>query len=537
MTTTPTPFIEEKVNEGRFLSALSLKEQVLADGVLPNSQPLERFSLVKGILTGLLEQGRWQEAVKRVYTDGSIVRGLFDGNWEEFRQGVLESAKRKGDRSLNQETIDLLLKHKESSLLYQLITELPIDEQTVADLLRDSNPDFYRHKYNQFEVSEQQRRQAYSLLGQRKLKEKGEGSKWPEYRKVFEYFAEANDREAMVSLYQTLLDHIRKEDIYIGEDDIHLLITTAEFNKEKAPERAEQIVSALLQKLGLADTWNKAAQYIYDLTKKYQVALSPQDRLTVMTTLAQIITEWGQKRMEDPELSLLWAQLRAKEFPSKAYAIFQKQNYRGPEVLTAVKSGLELHQGYYLLKPNAIRNEDLQAVYPTMSLEIQVDIARHWKDQERLRELSKKFPAKVSDFWKGYSFLTVAYSLWLEGNGEKDDPHFRHMRTALIEKELSGTHPSFAFLGPDDQVGRREAFNKALNVSPATAYKLALSIEDETMLQQARQGVVARNPVEAFRYFQGVEKDPVGIQLALAALEQVYKIPRSRIEQYLEQGK
>ncbi len=538
MTTTPTTqFIEAKVNEGRFLSALSLEEQVLADGVLPNSPVMERLSLVKGILTGLLEQGRWQDAVQRVYTDGSIVRGLFDGDWADFRQGVLESAKRKGDGYLSKETVDLLLRHKESSLLYNLITELPVGEGLADDLLENED----------LNISKQQRQQAYSSLGQRMLKEKDLLGKSPKYQQAYRYFVKADDRDAIDLLYQTLFNKIRLGGVDEAKEvDINLLISMAEFNLEKAPERVEQVVSALLSRPELLpERWdNRTATQVYELARKYKIPLPPQDKRTLMTVLAKGLAEWDLERLKDPELSLLWAQHHAEKCPSKAYAIFLKQNYEGEEVLTAVKSGLTGSQ--YKLELTAIRKKDLEAAYSSLPLGVRVAIAADLKDQEKLRELSRELVKKSSP--NDYHALTAAYRLWLEGNGKKDDPYFINLRTTLIEKELSGVNPSFpfgpsfTFLDRDDQAGQREAFALVLERFPVSAYNLAARIEDETLLQQARQGIVARNPVQALRYFQGegtsrIEKDSVGLELALTALEQKYKIPRQRIEQYLEKGK
>ncbi len=83
--------ITEKVNEGRLLAALSLEHRVLANGVLPNSKLIERVSLVKGIITGLLERGQWNEVVRLVYQDGSPARALFDGDWDGLRKDILAS--------------------------------------------------------------------------------------------------------------------------------------------------------------------------------------------------------------------------------------------------------------------------------------------------------------------------------------------------------------------------------------------------------------------------------------------------------------
>lgn len=143
----------EKIKEGRFLASLKLEERILADGVLPNSPPEDRFSLVKGILTGLMENGRWEEALGLVYGN-TPVRALFDGDWSSFRQQVIGAIQRGKEDYVSSATIKALVEKKETELLYHLALgnsqgkiRIDHDDSIYSALHRDDLP-----RYQQLQV-------------------------------------------------------------------------------------------------------------------------------------------------------------------------------------------------------------------------------------------------------------------------------------------------------------------------------------------------------------------------------------------------
>ena len=128
--------IPAKVNEGRVIAALSLEQRVLANGVLPNSPLMERVSLVKGIVTGLLEQGKWNDAVRLMYQDGSPARALFDGDWEGLRKEIIASVQKPSrQRYMGDNVAELLLKHDEAELLYTIASIIPLENKGLEDIM------------------------------------------------------------------------------------------------------------------------------------------------------------------------------------------------------------------------------------------------------------------------------------------------------------------------------------------------------------------------------------------------------------------
>ncbi|MBI2146485.1 hypothetical protein HYU22_04035 [Candidatus Woesearchaeota archaeon] len=513
-------FNPQKVNEGRLVTALSLEDRVLSNGVLPNCTLVERASLVRGIIQGLLEQGNWQEAVKMVYQDGSIVRGLFDGDWEEFRQDVLKSARQRQDDFFYESTLTALMQHKETELVYQLAMELPLREDNAEEIITSLRKT----------ITPEQQKMAHTHLGNRWMAKKA-------YHKAYDQFSRAENPEKIDQLYTMLL-----EDPSI--DTIEVLLLSAQNGTGSKPEK----VTAALHKIVpffIADQQksrqrkeeyfsmfyptSKSAQLVYRLRKEFEISLTSQEEAIFDTAAVRALPSYQAQQMEDITFSLLWAQRRYAECPRTAYHIFRRLEYTGKERIRAVKAGLEKKSvtGEHIekLSPGEVEVALLHAVYKDVRLETQVAIAAHLKDDEKLQFLSRTYETKNEHH--------RAYHLWMQGHGDLENAYItairQHMIDELVQKEYFNSYNLFDL---QDRPGALQLYPVVLERKPDLAYHLAKGLEDESLLQKAREVCMAQTPIAALIFFKE-EKDSKGIEMAVAALADRFSLPVSLVKDYI----
>ena len=502
-------FDPQKVNEGRLLTALSLEDRVLANGVLPKHTLLERASMVKGILTGLLEQGNWQHAVTLVYRDGGLVRGLFDGDWEGFRQGVLESARKQKPEYIGEDIVKALLHHKEADLVYRLAMELPLRGAETERIINELGKG----------ITPAQRHDAYASLGRRYLA----GN---DYQEAYRYFKAAEDDAGIDMLYALLL---KKEKI---SDLFDLLLLTAQHSKEKERERVEQVLRKVLPLLpgngkdALFHPYSHAGKGLYALQKKFKFPLSAREQQFLQDDVIRRMSSYDAKECDDPGLKIAWARKNFTDSPGTAYAIFQQTRQTGPEVLKAVRAGLERHWNggdQEKLRPEDITETQLRAVYDRVTLGSKVAIALHLKDDEQLYRLSRTFRAKQE--------YQQAYSLWVQGHGDLESPYITEIRQQMIDQGIAKDYLPIHTFDPEDRPGLLQLYHAVIETKPDVAYGLAKKVQDESLLQRARETVVRQSPAKGLNLFAS-EKDSTGLDLAVTALAHKFSVPKELVEQY-----
>lgn len=500
----------QKVNEGRLLTALSLEDRVLANGVLPQHTLLERASMVKGILTGLLEQGNWQHAVTLVYRDGGLVRGLFDGDWEGFRQGVLESARREKPEYIGEEIVKALLHHKEADLVYRLAMELPLRGAETERIINELGK----------EITPAQRHDAYASLGRRYLA----GN---DYQEAYRCFKAAEDDASIDTLYALLLE--KKKGHYLFD----LLLLTAQHSKEKERERVEQVLQKVLPLLpdngknALFHPFSHAGKELYALQKKFKFPLSVREQQLLQADAIRRMSSYAVKECDDQELKIAWARKNFTDSPGTAYAIFQQTRQTGPEVLKAVRAGLERpwkgDRDQEKLSPQDIKETQLRAVYNSVTLGSKVAIALHLKDNKQLCFLSRTFRAK-----KEYQ---QAYSLWVQGHGDLESPYITEIRQQLIDKGIAENYLPIHTFDLGDRPGLLQLYHAVIETKPDVAYGLAKKVQDESLLQRARETVVRQSPAKGLKFFRS-ENDSTGLEIAVTALAHTFSVPKELVEQY-----
>ncbi len=508
--------IPEKVNEGRLISALSLEQRVLANGVLPNSPPMERISLVKGMITGLLEKGEWNEAIRLVYEDGSPARVLFDGDWEGLRKDILASVQQQREWYIGESVASLLLKHNETELLYDIACKMPLGRGDLREIL----------EMVESKIPAERMKEGYNIIAAQAEKENERAS-------AYEYYRRAGNEEAITSMYQRLLKGALT--ITTSDPDLRLLLDIALETSTDKNNRGAETVYAVLQRPGLLRQSPEMPLRLAQLVNGHKVALSKsQDKLLkdALVSLPLYSIKDLIKTAGGEDLSLRWAKAHAESDPKDAYHIFKRVGYTGPKLATAVQQGLKNHgenrQHYCGLAPDEIEESHLRQVYDSLPLELKMSVADHLKDNALLRDLSRRYSRKDAG---------TAYRLWISGQGEHDNPYMIKLRTSMMQKELTGKFgPSAHLFLPEDTIGNRMWFAQLIEKHPEEAYDVAQRIQHEHLVDQARLKMIATSPLEALRKFEGYDKkdrDIIGINLALDALAQQYDVPRQKVNEYL----
>ncbi len=509
-------FVQEKVNEGRLLATLRLEDKILANGELPGMALAERSSLVRGILLGLMEQDRIEEAIKLVYQPGPA-RALFDGDNAGFAENVLTSAKQHQRRVFGYEVIELLAKNKQTDLLYKIATELPLKDECLEQVVQEV----------QAELPEQQRAALYNELAERSFRAGNLGD-------AAGYFRKSNNQDALNSLQEKLMEK--------PAEHFDLLVKLVSASPEGRTERLTELVRGVLQQP--ADRNEDQFYKLCILWKRQQLPLERGEVQQIKERLASSSSYPDPERLsyygfyhyeERQEIALLWAKKKATEDPTRAYFIFRNEKYDGPEVLTAVRSGLEraLKRGERdseaISNLNAVEKEHLRALLPTVPRELQAILAEHLGEDELLLTLSKEYAAEND--------TQNAYKLWIRGGGDQHDPYLTDLRQKLIEQEFGKEgNPSTLFLEREDGVGQRMVYDRLIIKFPKDAYEIAQHLDDQQLLEQARWGIVEQDPFRAVRFFRfnTGQSDNRGIELAARKIAEKYAVPAETVLGYLQ---
>ncbi len=506
------PSTQERINEGRFLAAARIENRVLADGVLPTLPLADRSAVVQGIVQGLLEQGKIGEAIRLVYQPGPA-KALFE-NYKALADDVIKYARQHQLQGFAESDIKLLAGNKQTTLLYRMATELPLKDtclERIVDVVAEH-------------LSPEQLTPLYDELGNRYLK--------ADLGAALTYFQRSGNQEAVAKVESILMEDPAAH--------FELLVRRIDGNAQDKAERLTSIVRKVLQQPGqkrgpgLYSLWrHNTLNLTKDEVQQIKEHLASSMRVYDLSEMNNIGPVYGQE--ERQELRLLWAKKHWLEHPRTAYKIFCDQQYESPEVLSALQKGLERSlqrhhgDGEAIDTLTYIKREHLEALLERVPLTLKAHLAEYLEKKPLLLELSREFAA-AGDDW-------VAYNLWIRGDGDLRDPYVAGLRQRLIDKEFSNKYgPSPSFLKPRDSVGHRQMFSLLIDKYPREAYTVARRLDDETLLDQARQNLVTDNPFRALDFFFSDEDhpDPKGRELAYQQIARQYDVAVETIQKHLQ---
>ena len=114
---------ETRSSFGGAITRLGLEDKFLANGELTRFQLVDRGRIANDIISEKLRLGRWQTVVEMIYGGVGKADALFEGNFDESKEGILKSAvEHSKGRDINQKTVELLAKAGEDDLLFRLAT-------------------------------------------------------------------------------------------------------------------------------------------------------------------------------------------------------------------------------------------------------------------------------------------------------------------------------------------------------------------------------------------------------------------------------
>lgn len=528
--------IAEKVNLGRVLTALDLEQVVLNNGVIPTSPLIERAALVKGMLQGMLDEGAWQSALQSVYTPQTTVRTLFDGNYDKFKKDIIASAAaRKEETHIEDKTWEILRKNWTPDETYELVTKGNIHEESFKGLMQSITD----------KLSDDKKRQAHLLLAQRYIaQEKTE--------EAYVEFMRAGAEEEVDKLFAELL---AKPDKY----DLRIALKIAEQTKDqtKRQARTETVVrkaaNVVAQNKGGSGFGDIDGLVLYNLVTKHSVVLEPKEMERVIDLAMRDAQEYQIRDLKDNDLRLRWAQKHYKEQPGTAYVIFKSLKHESAEVVEAARIGLLNHhksshsENVSQLSIDDVADDELKAImrYEGLPWELRANIAAHLKDKKTMREMSHKFhrrAQKNKSVEQRNEDVKRAYTLWFGAEGSTTDSYMNSLRAELVTHEVKNEHKAYLFwLDHKDVEGHRQAHAILLEQNAAFAsydvsvklYRETNNLADAALVHTSRQRAVAKNPEHAFKYFLS-EKDSVGVDLAIAAIGEKYKLSPDTLKPFLD---
>jgi len=480
---------------GNAITALGLEDEFLVNGELKNFPLVERVRIASDIVSEKLRIGRWQTVIRMIYGGLGKADALYEGDYDQLREDIFRSAIEHPEHSrrVDKEAIDALAKAGENDLLYRLATTIQFaDDDNFIEVSRRIGPTYFTHD----EEGTEKLRVLHGISGRRAL-EMGK------YDSALVHFSKAEDMEGLAKIFDIIAD---REFGYVSRD---LLIKVARSDPEHEESRLKKII------LNCGTDHGLRTLEAFELYKKHNVTLTDEEKESLHEKIAKQVRGYEIEKLspEDPEnekLQLLWAKRNTKSDPQTAYAIFVRQDFNGSQIMSAVRSGLEMerynNEGR-VLNVNRINENHLRRVYKLKSTspKIKARIASHLKDMDGLQELSRQ-ARDNGDF-------DTAYRLWVEGDGDLDSGYIGDIRAQIIadmEKVYLSTH----FLDGSDLVGKIQVYDILMGQEDGEGvddlrkiHDLALDIGDEERTQRVREAMVGVSPTWALETFIGYSSE------------------------------
>lgn len=523
--------IAEKVNLGRALTALDLEQVVLNNGVIPNSPLMERAALVKGMLQGMLDEGAWQSALQSVYTPQTTVRTLFDGDYDKFKKDVIASAAaRKETTGIERETFKVIWENWTPDEVYELAMQGNINEDSFIHVMESLTD----------KLSDDKKRQAHLKLAERYIAQDNAG-------KAYVEFMRAGAVERADNIVTQLLGKTDKYDLTLA---LRIAESTPDVGQRRT--RVGDVVRRAIQ-LRKGESRELTGAALYELVRKRGIELSESEYDKVEALAAEEMSEYDIDNSKDDKLRRRWALQHRKDRPGAAYMIFKSLQYEGAEALEAARSGLLNNwKGGYSeninkLSVDDVREGELRAILgqKAIPLGLRADIAEHLTDKKTMRKMSRDFykhAQKTKDAEQRNKLTIRAYCLWFNAEGSATDSYMNNLRAELVVHEVEKERKAYFFwLDHKDVAGHRQAYAMLLERNAAfAAYNMGMKIYRETkdladaaLVQTARERAAKKNPELAFKHFSH-EKDAVGVDLAIAAIGEKYKLSPGTLKHFLD---
>ena len=495
---------EKKINEGRLLAVLGLEERLLAKDALLAKPLSEKISLAKGILQGTFEKGFWIEGLKRAYESGPVA-SLFDGNHEEIVSWAIASAQQQEKNYIHSELERVFFKQWSADQVVRFVTSVPLEYS------------HYTHWFteNEEKLSQEQKKVIQNQLGELALYKEA-------YSEACSYFEQANNLTRVKGILEQLVEQLNDNNV---PNTLYVFI---KYTAEKG------LVETLMKKV-LACGNDAKISGMYELQKKYGIELSGEEQSMIERARIKQMNRWDINDA-DQQTQLKWAKTHWCEEPQESYFIMKEQKYCGAECIYLVKKIIENGWSYgsYESTLREVGKEDAYLVFDTLSIGSQARVAEYFDDQEKMREVSKKYIShadEVKDKEKPQIFRN-AYDLWIKGKGSADDAFVKKLREKLTQENKNYC----GWLHKEDTYGRVEAFYRVIESDAKSAYELVESIKNSALVDLAREKFVQQSPEKAWEYFnvwnheKKEERDGAGVKLALETLGKKYSLSLEQVK-------
>ena len=529
-------------NTGKFLAAMGLENYVLKNGVLPERPLSERAQIITGMFDSLIEQGKWGQAVKMVMANGSSGRMLFEKP-EDLGQRILASASTGKDKSFDYDAWDALAANGMEDTVLQLAQQGNYGPNFLADVLSKVERSLSR-KFNQ-------------IIGEKAL-----DNGYTHFATAFRYFNAAGDRERLNALFNEYVSQGSRIPDTFKFFDMFASFAKSEPDREKRREKLTELVRSRLYVSAYEGEINNAVD-CFKLFKENNLLLEPREIVRLNRHAAKKFSfydlfPWresynGRSRRilgDDKRFVLLWGQLHVASQPADAYKAFTKIDYRGPERIEAARAGLALGEDRYGectdqgLGPNEVSFGDLKSILISSQtpLDMRVNLACYLRREAiRCRRLSrgemlKKAQETVEEMTGELRNLSLlaknegnhrqVYRIWMDVEGDMNEPHFVAAREALwqdamneVEREKLSRGSRLHFIDEKDTVGAERAYRffmeKGLYEEAfefGTSRNLSLA-----HIEEARNTYINADPIKAYGFYK-TAKDLIGEERAFAAL-------------------
>lgn len=476
---------KDLTNLGKALAVLGLEDKFLSNGELSNFPLVERGRIANGIISEKLKLGRWQSVVQMIYGGFGKADALYEGDRDELRDGIVRSATEQSTPThFGRETLDALSKAEENDLLFRLATANPsLDYDRFDAITLKINPSYFKDP----EKGDQRKQKLHKTAADKAIKE-------GKYFSAFNHFTRVDDYDGIGEVFEAIL---ASADIRSSGE---LLEQIALRDPAQRDMRLKKIVLSSIsdEEKGLNPL------VALKLSKKHNVVLSPKEKVALQERVAESTSRYDveSKLSDDLEERLLWAKKHSEEEPRAAYGIFTQQGFDGASVITAIQAGLNTN---YQNKERALETSEvsethLKRAYKTAPFDVKVKIASYLKDSDELQKLSRQAQENGD--------LNSAYHLWVNGGGSLMGEYIDGIRTALINECIENNLGIPSFLERSDKRGIAEAYDTLMQTNKGKrtenirhAYEIALDLDDEEMVQRAREEIVAISPEWAIRNF------------------------------------
>lgn len=530
----------------RTLVNLGIDSNFLKNGELQQLPRDARGRIVDEIVDQRLSSGRWQGVVEMIFGGLGKADVLYGGSPEDLRRRIVDSVGVSPDQTIDPKVFETLEERGERELLYGIAmaagSEFSFNnaERIVSPLFQDP------------EKGEERKREFHTRAANSYLKGRN-------YRSALDHFAEIEDSDGVADVFER--GFVELAGGSLTEEMKRPVLDAALYSPEHKDERLKRIILTSLQEEG-----GITSQRAFDLFREHEVLLTDEERTALYDSAAENfsdydLTEWkgegwerDRRKVEiDPELSLLWAKKHTETDPIESYHIFRRQNYEGPETLTAARSGLEkvLEEPSYRevphLSPGDVSPEHLRAVYSEVPIGLRKNIAIILRDQEgfnykeSLQQLSRDAEAEGN--------LELAYECWSLGSG--DEKRLKGIRARLIKRDIANENegrfpgkPNLFFLDSSlDRPGYIHAIDALIKASPSSkapfgflerAHEFSIVYGAGEQIDTIRRKLVEMDSKAALRVFMGSSylyrrreegeetemTDPKGFDYALGVIAQ-----------------